>query len=110
MHKLKVLRINGFVCSFISNPSAHDYQPTLAYQVTVGVGVSSPIEGRQGSPVRGKGSKGTHEGSQQNQRQPLLHLLGDTNDDQAAHQLHMYRGPRSVPYLLFSCFSLFEPL
>jgi hypothetical protein len=37
-------------------------------------------------------------------------LFLNTNDDQAVHQLHMYRGPRSVPCLLFCCFSLFEPL
>ena len=34
------------------------YQPTLAPQVTTGLGVFSPTENRQGSPVTGIGSTG----------------------------------------------------
>lgn len=30
-------------------------------------------------------------------RQPLLQLLGDLHEDQAAHMLQVYRGPRSKP-------------
>ena len=33
----------------------HGYQPTLAYQVAAGLGASSLIEARQGSPARGQG-------------------------------------------------------
>jgi hypothetical protein len=41
---------------------SHAYQPTLAYQVTVGLGASSSsTEARQGSPVRERGSKGRHQ-------------------------------------------------
>jgi hypothetical protein len=34
------------------------YQPAVAYQVAVRLGTSSPVKGRQGSQVGGKGPKG----------------------------------------------------
>jgi hypothetical protein len=69
--------------------ASHSYPPTLAYQVAVGLDTSSPIEARQNSPVRGKGPKGR----QQSQRYPLLLLLGNRHEKQAAHILHMCRRP-----------------
>jgi hypothetical protein len=39
----------------------HEYQPSLAHQVTVELGASFPFELRQGSSVKGKGSKGNQE-------------------------------------------------
>jgi hypothetical protein len=71
-----------------------DINPPLAYQVAVGLGQSSPIEAGQGSPVRGKGSKGR----QQSQRQLLL--LGVPHEDQASHLLHMCRGCSLVGVLV----------
>ena len=50
----------------------HGCQATLAYQVAAGLGAFSPTETRQGSPVRGKESKGM----QQSHGQTLLHLYG----------------------------------
>jgi hypothetical protein len=38
--------------------TSHRYQPTLAYQVVVGLKTFSPTETRQGSSFEGKGSKG----------------------------------------------------
>ena len=85
---------------------SHKYQPTLAYQVSI-LDVSSSIETRQGNPVRGKGSKAR----QQSQRQPLLSLVGVPCGDQAEQLLCMYRGPRSVPYMLSPWwFNLYDPL
>jgi hypothetical protein len=55
-------------------------QPTLAHQVTAGLGTFSPTEARQGSPVKGTGSLG---------RQLLLQLLRDSHQEQAAYLLHM---------------------
>lgn len=58
---------------------APGYHPTLAHQVyckTRSIS-SSPIEARQGSPVRGTGSTGR----EQIQGQPLLQLLGDPHED-----------------------------
>ena len=40
------------------------------------------------------------EGRQEIQGQPLLQLLGAVHRDQAAHLLHICRGPRSKPYWL----------
>ena len=60
--------------------SSHGYQPAVAYQVAVGLGPSSPIEVRQGSPVKGKATEGR-------QRQPLLQV-GASHEDQGTHLLH----------------------
>ena len=61
------------------------YHPALGHLVPAGLGTSSPTEAQPGSPGRGRGSNGR----QQSQRQPLLQLLGDPHEDQAAHLLHM---------------------
>lgn len=80
--------------------ASHEHQPALA-------GTSFSIEDRQGSPVRGKGSNGRH----QNQRHPLLLLLGISYEDPIAQLLHMCRGPRSGPCMLSGwCFSLCKTL
>ena len=61
-------------------------KPTPAHQVAAGPNACSPTEARQGSPARGKGSKGR----QQSQGLPLLQLLGDPQEDsQAAHLPHV---------------------
>lgn len=48
-------------------------------RVAVGLGTYSPIEVRQGCPVRSKGSKGR----QYSQTQPLFLLLGAPHEDKA---------------------------
>ena len=53
--------------------ASHRYQSVLAYQVAVGLGVSSPVVARQSSPVTGKGFRGR----QQSQRQHPVQRLGD---------------------------------
>ena len=65
---------------FRGGEAFHGYQSALAYNVTVGLGASSPIEADKGSPVKEKGSKGR----QQNQRQPWV-----PNEDQATYLFHM---------------------
>jgi hypothetical protein len=59
-----------------------------AHQVAAGLGASSPTKARQRSPARENGSTGR----QQNQRQPLVQLLEDLNEDQATKLLHMCKG------------------
>jgi hypothetical protein len=71
-------------------------QPTLAHQVTAGLGTSSPTEARQGSPVRDMGSTVR----QQSQEQPQLQLLGNPQEDQSSHLLHMSDWARSRPCML----------
>jgi hypothetical protein len=79
----------------------------LACQVGVKLGTSSPIEPRQGRPVRGKGSRDR----QQGQSQPLLLQLQVPHEDQAAHLLHMYQETTSISGMLFGWwFSFCEPL
>ena len=62
---------------------------------------TSPIELRQGSLVREKGSKGM----QWSQIHPLLfaQLLRVPHEDQAAHLLHTCRKPTSIIRTLLSC-------
>lgn len=64
------------------------YHLTLGHPVLVGLGASSSTEAQPGCSVRGRGSKGR----KQRQKQPLLHLLGVSHEDQAAHLLQMCRG------------------
>jgi hypothetical protein len=45
-------------------------------------------------------------GPQQSERQLPLQLLGTPHEEQAAHLLHMCKGPRSSPFVL----SVFESL
>lgn len=85
----------------------HGYQPALAYQVTVRIRASSPIETRRDSPVDGKGPKGR----QQSQRHPLLSLVGVPHEDQAEQVFHIGRGPIAAPCMLPGWqFSVLEPL
>lgn len=63
--------------------------------MAVGLG-TSPIVARQGSTVRGMGSKDR----QQSQRQPLLLLLVVPHEDLHAQLLHMCKGPKSIPCVL----------
>ena len=75
------------------NPSPPSYPlffHSLASEITAGLGASSSTEARQHSAVR----KIRSTGRQQIHRQPLLHLLGDPHEDQAAHLLHKHREPR----------------
>ena len=64
----------------------------------VGLGSSSPIETRRGSPVLAKSLKG----NQQSHKQPLLSLLGVSHKDQAAQLLHMCLGQSYVGALVAS--------
>ena len=70
-----------------------DSKTTLAHLVTEGVGSSSLTEAKQGIQVRAPESTGR----QQIQGHPLLQFLRDQHEDQAAHLLHMCKGPRSSP-------------
>lgn len=76
--------------------ASHRYQAAFAYQVAVGLSVSSPIEPRQGSLVRGKRSKGR----QQNQRQPLLLLLGILHEDHVCYIYVRGLGPYYACWLV----------
>jgi hypothetical protein len=67
-------------------PPEYQYQPTLAKQVFARLGISFPTETRPGSPVRGSGSTVR----QQNPGQPLLQLLWDLQEEQAALLYHTY--------------------
>ena len=88
-------------------PTQTSPHPTPVYQVTAGLGTSSPTEAQPGSPGRGRGSNGR----QQSQRQPLLQLLGDPHEDQAAHLLQMRRGSSSRSCMFPGWFPrLCEPL
>lgn len=81
------------------------YQPTLESQGTVWLNEFSLIEDWQDSPAKGK----QYKGRQQSQRQPLLTFLGDPHAQQPTHLLHMCRGPRYSPCILFGwLFSLCE--
>lgn len=60
---------------------------------------SSPTEARQGIPASGKGSKGRPQ--DHSQGNPLLQLLGDPQEDQAAHLLLIWSGSWSSPHMLF---------
>ena len=74
------------------------YQPTLAHKVITLLCIPSLTEIRPGNPVRRTGST-----DKQNIRgQSLLQLLGETCEDQAAHLLHVCRGPglAHVPFLI----------
>jgi hypothetical protein len=78
----------------------------LLPQLTVGLGTSSPIEARQGTPLGRTRSRDR----QQTLDNHLLQLFGILHEDQAAHLLHMFRLPRSNPCMLFGwLFSLWEP-
>jgi hypothetical protein len=78
-------------------PRCLGYLPTLGHQLTAGLSTSSPTEAWPGRPAKGRESSGR----QQSQRQPLLQLLGDPHEDQAAYLLQMCSGPRSSPKMLF---------
>jgi len=52
-----------------------------------GLGISSPTEARQGSPVRGTGSTGR----QQNQARSATTVVEVLHEDQAVHLLHRCR-------------------
>lgn len=88
---------------------SHEYQQALSYQIARSG--SSPIEAKQGSPVRVRESN-----VRQNVvRQPLVLLLGVLQKDQAAQLIHAHvhacSGPRSIPGMVFGWqFSLYEPL
>jgi hypothetical protein len=69
---------------------SHGYHPTLAYQVAIKLGVSSSIEVKQGSPVRGNRSKDR----QQSETTPVP-ALGVLHEDPAVELLHIYIGPRT---------------
>lgn len=75
---------------------SHRYQPALAYQVLAELGTSS-LEPRQGSSVRGKGSKCRY----QKQRQPFLLQLEAPHEDQVVPLLYLWLSGWWV--------SLFEP-
>ena len=60
---------------------------TLAHQVTAGIGESFPTEARQGSSVRGTGSKNR----QQIHGQLQFQLFGDQHEVHAAYLLHLQR-------------------
>jgi hypothetical protein len=89
--------------SHTHSPSPHSplspgYCPNLTHQVTEKLGAFSPTEAsKAASPVRGMRSIG----KQQILEQPLLQLLGDLHEDQAAHLLHKCRvGVLSVQTML----------
>jgi hypothetical protein len=82
------------------------YHLTIRYQTAARLDAFSPTKGRQGSPARGSVTKDR----QQSQNWPLLHFLGESHEDHAAHLLHMCKGLRSSPFMLFGWwFSLSEP-
>jgi len=58
----------------------------MADKVTVGLGTFFPIEARQGSPARGKGTPGWLAAGQE---QTPLQLLANLHENQAAHILHV---------------------
>lgn len=92
---------------FRKREASHGYQPALAHQDAVKLGVSSPIEAGGGSPVGAK----FHKRNQQSHRQPLLPLLGVSHEDQAAQLLHLCTWLTSVLPRLPGCwFSLCEHL
>jgi hypothetical protein len=79
--------------------------PSLVHLVTVGLSTSFTTEAQPGSSGRERGFKGRH----QSQRKPLLQLLGDSHEYQAAHILRICRGSRSSPCIFYgSWFSLCE--
>lgn len=59
------------------------YHPTLGHLILTRLSISSPIEAQPCSPVRGRRSRDR----QKSQRGPLLQMLGESNEDQAAHLL-----------------------
>lgn len=73
-----------------SEESSHVCQPALAYQASVALGVSSPIDVTTSQPSQEKRPKGR----QQSERQTLFLLLGIPYEDPAAQLLHMQRRPR----------------
>jgi len=80
--------------------------PHPIHQVSAGLGTSFPTEAKQGRPFRERGSTGR----QETQEHPLFQLLGNTQEDQAAHVLHTYRRPRYNQCSIFcSQFRVWEP-
>jgi hypothetical protein len=69
-----------FSCEKGGPPTCCGYQPTLAHQVTAGLGTSYLTEVRQDSPVRGTGSTGW----QQSEGQLQLQFWGEQHEDQIA--------------------------
>lgn len=83
------------------------YHPALAHQITAELGTSPPTEDKQCGPVIKTGSTGR----QQILRNPQFQLLRDRHEDQTAHLLHICRGSKSSPCLLYGGqFCLWEPL
>lgn len=77
--------------------SLFGFHPTLGYQIPAVLSTSFPTVALPGSSARGRGSNGRR----WSQTQPLLQLLGDTCEDQAAHLLQMHRGPKFSSCMLF---------
>ena len=61
------------------------YHPTLAHQITAGLGTCFPTEARKGSPFRRTGLIG----KKQVQGQLLFQFWGDLSEDQVAHLPHV---------------------
>lgn len=89
----------------LSHVSPHCPKPAPAHQVISGLNAFSPKVVCQGNLARRKWLKTR----QQSQIQPLIPLLGDPHEDQADHQVHMCRGPRSSSCLVL-CASVSKTL
>jgi hypothetical protein len=84
-------------CDPLGGKRAPWVSPTVTHHVTAELDTSSATETRQSNLVRVIGSRGTP----QIRGEPPFQLFGYPHVDQAAHQLHMYGGPRSSPCSLF---------
>jgi hypothetical protein len=99
--------------STLTNPSPYYFSPFSFVKwkeaplwVPLFPGITSPSRTRdifscwaqRGSPTKQRGSNGR----QQSQRQPLLQLLGDAKEAQAAHLPQMCWGPKPSPCMHFS--------